>query len=84
MLFRSLLYTKGEDSFEIYDDFQVLQTLDAPWFQDTEGHWTVWITVLAKHDNSEERVCYQSRRDELIGYDLDISEARRGVEEGNV
>ncbi|KAL7864769.1 hypothetical protein AOLI_G00161890 [Acnodon oligacanthus] len=73
----TLLYTKGEDEFEIYDDFQVLQTLDAPWFQDPEGHQTVWITVLAKHGNSEERVSYQSFLDELIGYDLDSAAANR-------
>lgn len=73
----TLLYTKGEYEFEIYDDYQVLQTLDAPWFQDAEGHRTVWITVLPKQSNSEERVCYQMLLDELIGYDLDTAAANR-------
>ncbi|KAI4901509.1 hypothetical protein NFI96_033444, partial [Prochilodus magdalenae] len=73
----TLLYTKGEDEFEIYDDCQVLQTLDALWFRNADGHQTVWITVLAKHDNSVERRSYQSLLDELIGYDLDSAAANR-------
>ncbi|XP_072512594.1 phosphatidylinositol 4,5-bisphosphate 3-kinase catalytic subunit gamma isoform [Salminus brasiliensis] len=73
----TLLYTKGEDEFEIYDDCQVLQTLDAPWFQDAKGHQSVWITVLARQENSEEKMCYQRLLDDLIGFDLDSAATSR-------
>ncbi|XP_062872106.1 phosphatidylinositol 4,5-bisphosphate 3-kinase catalytic subunit gamma isoform [Trichomycterus rosablanca] len=72
----SLLYTKGDDQYEIYDDYQVLQTLDTPWFQDKEGQ-AVWITVLAKQDNPQERQSYHFILDELIGYDLDSAAGNR-------
>ncbi|XP_026776867.3 phosphatidylinositol 4,5-bisphosphate 3-kinase catalytic subunit gamma isoform isoform X3 [Pangasianodon hypophthalmus] len=73
----SLLYTKGEDQYEIYDDCQVLKTLDAPWFQNNEGYQTVQITVLAKQDNPEERMEYQQILNELIGYDFDCAAGNR-------
>lgn len=73
----SLLYTKGEDQYEIYDDCQVLKTLDAPWFQNSEGYQTVQITVLAKQDNSEVRMEYQQILNELIGYDFDCAAGNR-------
>ncbi|XP_022533142.2 phosphatidylinositol 4,5-bisphosphate 3-kinase catalytic subunit gamma isoform [Astyanax mexicanus] len=73
----TLLYTKDEDEFEIYDDYQVLKTLDAPWFQDAKGCQTVWIKVLAKQENSEEKMCYQRLLNDLIGYDLDSAAANR-------
>lgn len=72
----SLLYTKGEDQYELYDDYQVLQTLDAPWFQDKEGQ-TVWITVMQRQDNPQKRQSYQLILDELIGYDLDFAAGSR-------
>ncbi|XP_066527795.1 phosphatidylinositol 4,5-bisphosphate 3-kinase catalytic subunit gamma isoform isoform X2 [Hoplias malabaricus] len=72
----TLLYTKNGDEYEIYDDCQVLQTLDAPWFQDAEGHQTLWIKVLAKQD-CEERMSYQSLLDELIGYNLENAATSR-------
>uniref|UniRef100_A0A4W4EVY7 phosphatidylinositol 3-kinase n=1 Tax=Electrophorus electricus TaxID=8005 RepID=A0A4W4EVY7_ELEEL len=73
----SLLYTKDDDQYEIYDDFQVLQTLDAPWFQDAEGHQAVWITALPKQGNSEDMADYQHFLNELIGYDLDCAAVNR-------
>lgn len=73
----SLLYTKGEDQYEIYDDCQVLKTLDAPWFQNNEGYQTVEITVLAKQDNPQERTEYQQILNELIGYDFDCEAGNR-------
>ncbi|KAI5095750.1 phosphatidylinositol 4,5-bisphosphate 3-kinase catalytic subunit gamma isoform [Silurus meridionalis] len=76
----SLLYTKEGDQFEIYDDCQVLKTLDAPWFQNNEGYQTVQIKVLPKHDNPEERAEYQQVLKELIGYDLDSAAGNRSSE----
>ncbi|KAK3519109.1 hypothetical protein QTP70_016329 [Hemibagrus guttatus] len=73
----SLLYTKEEDQYEIYDDCQVLKTLDAPWFQNTEGYQTVQIKVFAKHDNPEERTEYQQILNDLIGYDFDCAAGNR-------
>lgn len=76
----SLLYTKGEDQYEIYDDCQVLKTLDAPWFQNNEGFQTVNITLLAKQNNPMERMEYQQILNELIGYDLDCAAGNRSSE----
>ncbi|XP_076840304.1 phosphatidylinositol 4,5-bisphosphate 3-kinase catalytic subunit gamma isoform [Brachyhypopomus gauderio] len=73
----SILYTKDDNQYEIYDDFQVLQTLDVPWFQDAEGHQAVWITALPKQDYSVEWADYQHFLNELIGYDLDCAAANR-------
>lgn len=73
----SLLYRKGENQYEIYDDCQVLKTLDAPWFQNNEGYQTAKITVLAKQDNPQERTEYQQILNELIGYDFDCAAGNR-------
>ncbi|XP_060750625.1 phosphatidylinositol 4,5-bisphosphate 3-kinase catalytic subunit gamma isoform isoform X1 [Tachysurus vachellii] len=73
----TLLYSKGGDQFEIYDDCQVLKTLDAPWFQNNEGFQTVQITVFAKQDKPEERTEYQQILNELIGYDFDCAAGNR-------
>ncbi|KAA0707024.1 Phosphatidylinositol 4,5-bisphosphate 3-kinase catalytic subunit gamma isoform [Triplophysa tibetana] len=67
----SLLYLKDEECYEIYDDFQVLRTLDAPWSQSADGLQTLSITVLAHKTASEERMSFQCILNELIGYDLD-------------
>lgn len=67
----SLLYRKDEEWYEIYDDFQVLRTLDAPWSQTAEGLQTLGVTVLAHRAASEERKHFQCVLNELIGYDLD-------------
>lgn len=74
----SLVYTKGEDQYEIYDDCQVLKTLNAPWFQNNEGYQTVKVTVLARQeDNSKERMVFQQFLNELIGLDLDSEAGNR-------
>ncbi|XP_053338796.1 phosphatidylinositol 4,5-bisphosphate 3-kinase catalytic subunit gamma isoform [Clarias gariepinus] len=73
----SLLYTKEDEQYEIYDECQVLKTLDAPWFQNSEGYQTVQITVLAKQNNPKERMEYQKILNELIGYDFDCGAGNR-------
>ncbi|XP_051947750.1 phosphatidylinositol 4,5-bisphosphate 3-kinase catalytic subunit gamma isoform isoform X2 [Xyrauchen texanus] len=73
----SLLYYKDEEWYEIYDDFQVLRTLDAPWFQGTDGLQSVCIIILAQQIASEERICFQHVLNDLIGYDLDTSDTNR-------
>lgn len=72
-----LLYHKEEEWYEIYDDYQVLKTLDAPWFQGTDGLQTVCITVLAQKTASKEKINFQGILNELIGYDLDSSDTNR-------
>ncbi|TSM04851.1 Phosphatidylinositol 4,5-bisphosphate 3-kinase catalytic subunit gamma isoform [Bagarius yarrelli] len=73
----SLLYTKGEEQYEIYDDCQVLKTLDAPWFQNNEGYQTARVTVFAKQDKSNEMKEYQQMLNGLIDYDLDCAAGHR-------
>ncbi len=73
----SLLYHKEEEWYEIYDDYQVLKTLDAPWFQGTDGLQTVYVTVLAQKTASKEKIHFQGILNELIGYDLDSSDTNR-------
>uniref|UniRef100_A0A672SLN2 Si:rp71-17i16.5 n=1 Tax=Sinocyclocheilus grahami TaxID=75366 RepID=A0A672SLN2_SINGR len=60
--------------YEIYDEFQVLKTLDAPWFQGADGLQTVCFTVLAQKTASKERIHFQGILNDLIGYDLDSSD----------
>uniref|UniRef100_A0A673LAF2 phosphatidylinositol 3-kinase n=1 Tax=Sinocyclocheilus rhinocerous TaxID=307959 RepID=A0A673LAF2_9TELE len=78
----SLLYHKEEEWYEIYDDYQVLKTLDAPWFQGADGLQTVCVTVLAQKTTSKERIHFQGILNELIGYDLDSSDTNRLSELG--
>uniref|UniRef100_A0A9J7ZI56 Si:rp71-17i16.5 n=1 Tax=Cyprinus carpio carpio TaxID=630221 RepID=A0A9J7ZI56_CYPCA len=53
------------------------KTLDAPWFQGTDGLQTVCVTVLAQKTTSKERIHFQGILNELIGYDLDSSDTNR-------
>ncbi|KAK2885671.1 hypothetical protein Q8A67_016508 [Cirrhinus molitorella] len=78
----SLLYHKEEEWYEIYDDYQVLKTLDAPWFQGNDGLQTVFVTVLAQKTTSKERIRFQGVLNELISYDLDSSDTNRLSELG--
>lgn len=73
----SLLYLKEEEWYEIYDDYQVLKTLDAPWFKGTDGLQTVCVTVLPQKKASKEKIHFQGILNELIGYDLDSSDTNR-------
>ncbi|KAJ8265228.1 hypothetical protein COCON_G00143270 [Conger conger] len=72
-----LLYKKGNNWYEIYDDFQVLQTLDAMWCQDTQGVRTYRILVLRCPDDTEERQSSQKMLTDLIGYDLSAAATDR-------
>ncbi|TRY90625.1 hypothetical protein DNTS_003694 [Danionella cerebrum] len=73
----SLLYHKEEEWYEMYDDFQVLRTLDAPWFLGDDGLRTVCVTVLAQKTASEERIQFQNVLNKLIGYNLDYLNGNR-------
>ncbi|XP_064154224.1 phosphatidylinositol 4,5-bisphosphate 3-kinase catalytic subunit gamma isoform isoform X3 [Anguilla rostrata] len=72
-----LLYKKGDNWYEIYDDFQVLQTLDAEWCQDTQDVRTYKILVSHCPADTEERQSTQKMLTDLIGYDLSTATTDR-------
>ncbi|KAJ8370777.1 hypothetical protein SKAU_G00108050 [Synaphobranchus kaupii] len=72
-----LLYKKGDYWYEIYDDFQVLQTLDAMRCQDSGGVRTYRILVTRCPDDTEERQNIQRIITDLIEYDLNTATTDR-------
>ncbi|CAB1329654.1 unnamed protein product [Coregonus sp. 'balchen'] len=72
-----LLYPKGEDWYEIFDDCQVLRTLDVPWSRDSRGRQVARIVVSPKPDDTEERQIHHRTLVNLIGLDLDTVAANR-------
>ncbi|KAJ8393453.1 hypothetical protein AAFF_G00059260 [Aldrovandia affinis] len=72
-----LLYKKGGNWYEIYDDFQVLQTLDTEWCEDTRGVRRCRIVVSRCPEDMEERRISQTVLTYLIGHDLSGAAADR-------
>lgn len=73
-----LLYARGEDWYEIYDDCQVIRTLDIPWLRDAGGCPTTRIVVTPPLAvDSEERQRQQQTLLYLIGHDLDRESSDR-------
>ncbi|XP_071396359.1 phosphatidylinositol 4,5-bisphosphate 3-kinase catalytic subunit gamma isoform [Centroberyx affinis] len=67
-----LLYDRGEDWYEAYDDCQVIRTLDIPWSRDASGRLMARIVVTPPLAvDSEERQKQQQALAYLIGHDLD-------------
>uniref|UniRef100_A0A671WRH6 phosphatidylinositol 3-kinase n=1 Tax=Sparus aurata TaxID=8175 RepID=A0A671WRH6_SPAAU len=68
----TLLYARGEDWYEAYDDFQVIRTLDIPWSFDDIGRLSAHIVVqpLLTVD-SEEKKKQQQCLAYLIGHNLE-------------
>ncbi|KAF1390879.1 hypothetical protein PFLUV_G00062680 [Perca fluviatilis] len=68
----TLLYARGEDWYEAYDDCQVIRTLDIPWSCDDTGCLLAHIVVkpLMAVD-SEEKKKQQQCLAYLIGHDLE-------------
>ncbi|XP_034074370.1 phosphatidylinositol 4,5-bisphosphate 3-kinase catalytic subunit gamma isoform [Gymnodraco acuticeps] len=68
----TLLYTRGEDWYEAYDDCQVVRTLDIPWSCDDTGRLLAHIVVkpLMAVD-SEEKMKQQQLLAYLIGHNLE-------------
>eukprot|EP00064_Thunnus_orientalis_P002533 superscaffoldBa00000189_g2540 len=68
----TLLYARGEDWYEAYDDCQVIRTLDIPWSCDDSGCLSAHIVVkpLVAVD-SEEKQKQQQFLAYLIGHDLE-------------
>lgn len=68
----TLLYARGEDWYEAYDDCQVIRTLDIPWSCDDAGRLLAHIVLkpLVAAD-SEERKKQQQSLSYLIGHNLE-------------
>ncbi|KAM3618646.1 uncharacterized protein V6R79_023029 [Siganus canaliculatus] len=68
----SILYARGEDWFEAYDDCQVIRTLDIPWSCDDAGRLSAHIVVkpLVAAD-TEEKSKQQQCLEYLIGHNLE-------------
>ncbi|KAM3872175.1 phosphatidylinositol 4,5-bisphosphate 3-kinase catalytic subunit gamma isoform [Diretmus argenteus] len=76
-----LLYSRGENWYEVYDDCQVIRTLDIPWSRDATGRLMARIVVTPPvAADSEERQKQQQALAYLIGHDLD-KEASDRLEE---
>ncbi|XP_071331683.1 phosphatidylinositol 4,5-bisphosphate 3-kinase catalytic subunit gamma isoform isoform X3 [Trachinotus anak] len=69
----TLLYARGDDWYEAYDDCQVIRTLDIPWSHDNtrclSAHMVVKPVVVVV--DSEERKKQQQCLAYLIGHDLE-------------
>ncbi|KAM9350290.1 phosphatidylinositol 4,5-bisphosphate 3-kinase catalytic subunit gamma isoform [Symphorus nematophorus] len=74
----TLLYARGEDWYEAYDDCQVIRTLDIPWSCDDSGRLSARIAVrpLVAVD-SEERKKQQQCLAYLIGHNLETDASDR-------
>lgn len=68
----TLLYDKGGDWYEAYDDCQVIRTLDIPWSNDDTGRLSAQIVIkpLVAVD-SEEKKKQQQCLAYLIGHNLE-------------
>lgn len=68
----TLLYAKREDWYEIYDDHQVVRTLDLPWTCEDTGLLSAEIVVKPVAAlGSVERKTQQEHLNYLIGYNVD-------------
>lgn len=74
----TLLYARGEDWYEAYDDCQVIRTLDIPWLCEDTGRLAAHIVVkpLVAVD-SEEKKKQQQHLAYLIGHNLEKETADR-------
>ncbi|XP_029995881.1 phosphatidylinositol 4,5-bisphosphate 3-kinase catalytic subunit gamma isoform [Sphaeramia orbicularis] len=68
----TLLYARGKDWYEAYDDCQVIRTLDIPWSCDDTGRLSAHIVVTPPVAvNSKKKQKQQELLSYLIGYDLE-------------
>uniref|UniRef100_A0A8C3FZR0 phosphatidylinositol 3-kinase n=1 Tax=Cyclopterus lumpus TaxID=8103 RepID=A0A8C3FZR0_CYCLU len=68
----TLLYARGDDWYEAYDDCQVIRTLDIPWSCDDTGRLSAHIVVKPPMAvDSEDKKKQQRRLEYLIGHDLE-------------
>uniref|UniRef100_A0AAY4DF24 phosphatidylinositol 3-kinase n=1 Tax=Denticeps clupeoides TaxID=299321 RepID=A0AAY4DF24_9TELE len=72
-----LLYTKADDLYEIYNDCQILRTLDAAWFLNSQGVKMGKISITERKMDSEDTQKYHHTLAELIGFDLNATKDNR-------
>ncbi|CAL8324935.1 unnamed protein product [Merluccius merluccius] len=73
-----LLYARGQEWYEMYDDCQVIWTLDIPWTPHMAGHLEARIVVThPAAADLEERQRQQVLLATLIGHDLDQEASNR-------
>ncbi|XP_036389297.1 phosphatidylinositol 4,5-bisphosphate 3-kinase catalytic subunit gamma isoform [Megalops cyprinoides] len=72
-----LLYIKGGNWYEIYDDCQVLRTLDVEWRQNARGVRMSRIFVAPQREDTEDTQSAQQFLTYLIGHDLSSAAADR-------
>ncbi|XP_030063346.1 phosphatidylinositol 4,5-bisphosphate 3-kinase catalytic subunit gamma isoform [Microcaecilia unicolor] len=70
-----LLYKKGEDWYEIYDDQQIIQTLDAVRYWRKMGTQRGHVYLRNGPHNYVDSDKFQNLLNELIGYDLGVLSA---------
>ncbi|KAM4609720.1 phosphatidylinositol 4,5-bisphosphate 3-kinase catalytic subunit gamma isoform [Polymixia lowei] len=76
-----LLYARAGDWYEVYDDCQVIRTLDIPWSHDAKGHLVAKIVAMSPMAvDFEERWKQQQTLAYLIGHDLDKEASDRLAE----
>ncbi|XP_062248724.1 phosphatidylinositol 4,5-bisphosphate 3-kinase catalytic subunit gamma isoform isoform X1 [Platichthys flesus] len=68
----TLLYARGDEWYEAYDDCQVIRTLDIPWLREDTGHLSAHIVVKpVVAVDSEEKKKQQQSLAYLIGHNLE-------------
>ncbi|XP_028265652.1 phosphatidylinositol 4,5-bisphosphate 3-kinase catalytic subunit gamma isoform [Parambassis ranga] len=74
----TLLYVRGDDWYEAYDDCQIIRTLDIPWSCDDSQFLTAHIVVKPQVAlDSEEKKKQQQCLSYLIGHDLETEASDR-------
>lgn len=68
-----LLYTKGEEWYEIYDDYQILKTLDSVRYWRLQGMNKGTIIVKANPKDTEDRLRFQKDLSYMIGHDISMA-----------
>ncbi|MGH0181163.1 UNVERIFIED_CONTAM: hypothetical protein FKN15_006002 [Acipenser sinensis] len=68
-----LLYTKGEEWYEIYDDYQILKTLDSVRYWGLQGMNKGTIIVKANPKDTEDRLRFQKDLSYMIGHDISMA-----------
>ncbi|XP_028680556.2 LOW QUALITY PROTEIN: phosphatidylinositol 4,5-bisphosphate 3-kinase catalytic subunit gamma isoform [Erpetoichthys calabaricus] len=72
-----LLYKKEDDWYEIYDDYQILKTLDAVRYFHLHGQQqvTIYVNIPSKVTDVKDQL--QTELTYLIGYDLSLTNGNR-------
>lgn len=74
----TLLYERGDEWYEAYDDCQVIRTLDIPWSREDPHCLTAHMVVkLLVENDSEEKKKQQQCLSSLIGHDLEKEASNR-------